>query len=160
MTISCTIALQLALVLACVPTLALAGQISPPTPIDAAPAVFSIQSEPAVADQRFSPKQRPILEEDKRTVVADVSESSAPAGLIPAKGIVLHVDQAKATVKIDHDPIPALGWPRMTMPFRLKERALAEKVKKGDAVEFFLEKSGSDYLIVKFGKESSTTGSP
>ena len=45
------------------------------------------------------------------------------------------------------------------MPFRLKERALADNVKEGDAVEFFLEKSGSDYVIVKFRKQVSTRSS-
>jgi Cu(I)/Ag(I) efflux system protein CusF len=44
----------------------------------------------------------------------------------------------------------------MTMPFRLKESALAAQVKQGDTVDFFLEKSGSDYVIVKFGKPVPT----
>lgn len=155
MTIPLSVALQLAPVLACTPALALAGQIAQPTSADPAPAAFSIQSEPAVSDQRFSPKQKLIPEKAEHTVVAGTSESPAPAGLIPAKGVVLHVDQDKTTVKINHDPIPALGWPRMTMPFRLKERALAAQVKEGDAVEFFIEKSGSDFVIVKFRKQAS-----
>ena len=62
------------------------------------------------------------------------------------------MDRANGTVKINHDPIPALDWPRMTMSFRLKESALADQVKEGDKVEFFLEKSGSDYVIVKWQK--------
>ena len=154
MNIPFSVALQLALALAAMPAIALAGQIAQSAPVDPASAAFSTQSEPAVSDERFSPKQKLILGKDERTVVAGVSESSTPAGLIPAQGVVLHVDQTKATVKIDHDPIPALGWPRMTMPFRLKERALADNVKEGDAVEFFLEKSGSDYIIVKFRKQA------
>jgi Cu/Ag efflux protein CusF len=40
----------------------------------------------------------------------------------------------------------------MTMLFRLKEGALADQVKEGETVEFFLEKSGSDYVIVKWRK--------
>lgn len=154
MNIPFSVALQLALALAGMPAPALAGQVTQPAPVDPAPAAFSTQSEPPVSDARFSPKQKPILEKDKRIVVAGVSESATSTNLIPAKGIVLHVDQPKVTVKIDHDPIPALGWPRMTMPFRLKERALADNVKEGDAVEFFLEKSGSDYVIVKFRKQA------
>lgn len=129
-----------------------------PAPTLAAPVAFSTRPEPAVPDERFSPKQKSILEKDERIVVADVSGSATPSGLIPAKGVVLHVDQAKATVKIDHDPIPALNWPRMTMPFHLKERELADHVKNGDAVEFFLEKSGSNYVIVKFRKQAPVNG--
>jgi Cu(I)/Ag(I) efflux system protein CusF len=66
--------------------------------------------------------------------------------------VVLKVNRDNATVKINHEPIPALDWPRMTMPFRLKESALADQVKEGDPVEFFLEKSGPDYVIVKWRK--------
>ncbi|SCX80586.1 copper-binding protein [Nitrosospira sp. Nsp13] len=150
MNIPFSVASQLALALAGMPALALAGQIAQPVPVDPAPSASLTQSGQAVSDERSSPKQKPILGKDERTVIAGVAESATSANLIPAKGVVLHVDQAKATVKIDHDPIPALGWPRMTMSFRLKEHTLASTVKEGNAVEFFLEKSGSDYIIVKF----------
>lgn len=134
-----------------------------PAPTLAAPAVaardaFSAQLKPSVPDERFSPKRKPMPEKNERTVVADASGNATSSDLIPAKGIVLHADQAKATVKIDHDPIPALDWPRMAMSFRLKERGLADHVKKGDAVEFFLEKSGSNYVIVKLRKQVPVKG--
>ena len=61
MNIPFSVALQLALVLAGMPALALAGQIAQPAPVDPAPAVFLTQSEPAVSDARISPKQKPIL---------------------------------------------------------------------------------------------------
>ena len=80
------------------------------------------------------------------------TKTASSKGLIFGKGVVLKVDRANGTVKINHDPIPALDWPEMTMPFRLKESALAAQVKEGDKVGFFLEKSGSDYVIVKWQK--------
>ncbi|HND36071.1 MAG TPA: copper-binding protein, partial [Nitrosomonas sp.] len=73
--------------------------------------------------------------------------------------VVLQVDQSNATIKINHDPIAALNWPRMTMPFRLKERSLATKIKEGDIVEFSLEKEASNYVIVKLSKQNSTGSS-
>lgn len=126
MTIQFSVASKLALMLAWMPAVALAGagQITQPVPVD------------------------PIL-------VASASEATKSAsskGLISGKGVVLKVDRDNAIVKINHEPIPALDWPRMTMPFRMKERALADQVKEGDKVEFFLEKSGSDYVIVKWKK--------
>ena len=66
----------------------------------------------------------------------------------------MKIDRINALVSINHDPIPTLDWPRMTMSFRLRESALAEQVKEGDVVEFFLEKSGSDYIIVKWRKQA------
>lgn len=164
MAVPYSVAFQLALVLAYIPALALAGHIAQPAPIDAAPAALSVMQDKSLfSDDRFFQEQKLKRWKDEGTVVASASgatKTDVSTGLIPAKGVVLKVDQAKATVKIDHDPIPALNWPRMTMPFRLKERALADNVKEGDAVEFFLEKSGSDYVIVKFGKPITTKASP
>jgi Cu/Ag efflux protein CusF len=130
MTIQFSVVSKLALMLAWMPALALAGQI--------------IQT----AQTTQWPAIDPIL-------VGNASEATKPAssgGLVSGKGVVLKVNRDNATVKINHEPIPALDWPRMTMPFRLKESALADQVKEGDSVEFFLEKSGPDYVIVKWRK--------
>jgi Cu/Ag efflux protein CusF len=82
------------------------------------------------------------------------SEAAATAG-IAATGVVQSVDKANAKVKLTHDPIAAMGWPRMTMFFRLKERSLADQVKEGDKVDFTLEKSASGYVISGFRKSIS-----
>jgi Cu(I)/Ag(I) efflux system protein CusF len=166
-----SVALQLALVLACLPAITLtvlAAQIIPPAEVDSRLSV-PIKRESAFSNAPIAHAQKLIPGDDVSPVIMAASETpghkepSAPtntktavaADIHPAKGIVLHVEQAKATVKIDHDPIP--GWvDKDGIPFRLKERALAAQVKEGDAVEFFLEKSDSDYLIVKFGKPTLT----
>jgi Cu(I)/Ag(I) efflux system protein CusF len=130
MTIQFSVASKLALMLAWMPALALAGQITQPAQITQLLAVDSM-------------------------LMANASEPTRSASsrvLVSGKGVVLKVSRDNATVKINHDPIPALDWPRMTMPFRLKESVLADQVKEGDKVEFFLEKSGSDYVIVKWQK--------
>ena len=76
------------------------------------------------------------------------------AGII-GTGIVLGIDKANGKVKLTHDPIAALGWPKMTMFFRLKDSALADQVKEGDKVEFSLEKAASGYVISGFQKGAS-----
>jgi Cu/Ag efflux protein CusF len=155
MTIQFSVALQLAAVLAGGPALALAGQIAQPASVDPRPAALSTKYESALSNDQFFQEQKLIRGKDARTLVVSASEATKTAsskGLISGKGVVLKVDRANATVKINHEPIPALDWPRMTMPFRLKESALADQVKEGDKVEFFLEKSGSDYVIVKWQK--------
>ena len=155
MTIQFSVASQLALVLAWVPALALAGQMVQPASVDPVPATLSTKYESALSSDPFLQEQKLKPGEDARILVASASESTKPAsskGLISGKGVVLKVDRANGTVKINHEPIPALDWPEMTMPFRLKESGLADQVKEGDKVEFFLEKSGSDYVIVKWQK--------
>jgi Cu(I)/Ag(I) efflux system protein CusF len=163
MTIQFSVARQLALALAWVPALAFGGQITYPTPVDPTPVNISPPYQTELSDDRFLQKQKLTSEsgKDARTLAvssamaantATNTAATAAKGLIPGRGAVLTVDRANATVKMNHDPIPALNWPRMTMPFRLKESALADQVKEGDTVEFFLEKSGSDYVIVKWRK--------
>jgi len=66
-------------------------------------------------------------------------------------GVVRNIDKANAKVQLMHEPIDALGWPTMTMFFRLKDSALADRINVGDKVDFFLEKSGSGYVISGFG---------
>jgi Cu/Ag efflux protein CusF len=64
---------------------------------------------------------------------------------ITATGTVKSVDATKGKLVIDHDPIPALNWPRMVMDFQLADKAMAEKVKVGEKVDFTLapgEKKG------------------
>lgn len=89
--------------------------------------------------------------------VAPKMESPSATGIIAATGVVQQVDKANAKVKLSHDPIAALGWPKMTMFFRLKDGALADQVKAGDAVEFLLEKTDSGYVISNFRKSAPDT---
>jgi Cu(I)/Ag(I) efflux system periplasmic protein CusF len=163
MTIQFSVARPLALALAWLPALAFGGQITYPAQVDPTPVNLSPRYQTELSTDRFLPKQKLTAGSGKhaRTLAASSAmaantatntAATADKGLILGRGVVLTIDRANATVKMNHDPIPALNWPRMTMPFRLKESALADQVKEGDAVEFFLEKSGSDYVIVKWRK--------
>ena len=56
------------------------------------------------------------------------SASGPPANAqigITGTGVVQGIDKANGKVKLTHDPIAALGWPKMTMFFRLKDSSLA-----------------------------------
>jgi len=156
MTVRFSVVLQLLLAVVFMPAMALADQITQLAPVDSAPTVLLVgQTESTITHDRFFPEQKPESWKEEGIVVASASKAAKAGGstdLIPGKGVVVKVDRAKATVTINHDPIPSLDWPRMTMPFRLEENALADQVKEGDVVEFFLEKSGSDYIIVRWRK--------
>jgi Cu(I)/Ag(I) efflux system membrane fusion protein len=43
------------------------------------------------------------------------------------------------SITLSHEPVPAIGWPAMTMTFKLGSRALAKGVKAGDRVAFGFE---------------------
>ena len=78
--------------------------------------------------------------------------STARTAGITGTGVVQAVDKANGKIKVTHDPIAAMGWPKMTMFFRLKDSSLADQVKEGDKVEFSLERSASGYVISRFHK--------
>lgn len=64
-------------------------------------------------------------------------------------GTVKKIDTAKGTVTLAHGPIASLNWPAMTMSFKLKDAALAKGIKAGDAVDFELVQSGSEYVVTR-----------
>ena len=51
-------------------------------------------------------------------------------------------------IKLDHAPIPALGWPAMEMMFFLDMSADASAFREGDEVRFKLEKRNGDFYII------------
>jgi Cu(I)/Ag(I) efflux system protein CusF len=67
---------------------------------------------------------------------------------------VLGVDRASGTVELEHEPIPTLQWPRMSMEFMVEDKAALAKLKKGDAVEFELRAkpdADGNHVISKIG---------
>lgn len=66
-----------------------------------------------------------------------------------ASGKVTRVDPAKGSVTIAHGPVPSMNWPPMTMSFKAKDKAMLDKVKPGDQVQFSFVQSGKDHTITE-----------
>ena len=63
----------------------------------------------------------------------------------------------KGRVELDHEPIPSLQWPSMTMEFMVEDKAQLARLKKGDAVEFELRAkpdADGNYVISRIGAAS------
>ncbi len=71
-------------------------------------------------------------------------------------GIITAVDAAGASVTMKHGPIAGLGWPAMTMDFKLARPAMARGLRKGLKVEFTLaeDPSGKNYVIDRIAPEA------
>lgn len=74
------------------------------------------------------------------------------ASAISATGVVRQVKPEADKVKISHDPIAALGWPAMTMNFRVKDKAVLEGISPDDKVTFQLEKDAKGLVITRIEK--------
>ena len=73
---------------------------------------------------------------DTATSSAAGSRSGSGAGVVTA------VDAAAGTVTINHEAIPAVGWPAMTMSFTA-DPAVVQQAAVGDRVEFDLTVQGN-----------------
>ena len=68
----------------------------------------------------------------------DPAAAAQPPAHRSAKGVgvVTEIDAKEAVVTLKHQPIPALGWPSMTMPFHANPPSLLNGLKVGDKVAF------------------------
>lgn len=60
-----------------------------------------------------------------------------------AKGVINSVDANGGKINVTHEPVPALGWPKMTMDLKVTRRVDLTKLKTGTPVTLTL-KQGRD----------------
>ncbi len=109
---------------------------------------FLIDSEASMrgALQRMAPAPEETATEKEDTA----EEATAP---IHGRGRVVALKPAAGKINLRHDPIPALGWPAMTMDFELGEGVSLEALKPGDPVRFTLRKGDTGIVITAIAVE-------
>jgi Cu/Ag efflux protein CusF len=70
---------------------------------------------------------------------------SAQGTVHNASGVVTKLDKDKVTIR--HQPVPSLNWPSMTMAFKVKDKAVMDKMKKDQNVNFEFVQEGRDYVV-------------
>ena len=78
-------------------------------------------------------------------------DMSAAAKTGSGSGTVTALDKAGGKITIDHGPIPAVGWPAMTMGFNADPKMLAG-VAVGDQVDFTLSLKGNEGTVLHLQK--------
>ena len=63
-------------------------------------------------------------------------------------GVILRVDAAAGVVNMNHEPIPALKWPAMTMDFRVQDKRQLAPLKSGQRVTFGLVKDATYGYVI------------
>lgn len=81
--------------------------------------------------------------------MTSVSDETEPVmqKKIMGRGILKEVLPDENKVNMMHDPIPALGWPDMTMYFKVKPEVDLSGFKLEEKVEFELEEGSDGYVI-------------
>ena len=78
-----------------------------------------------------------------------VLEKMKPVGqqVHTGSGRVTGVDAKTGFLEMEHDPIPSLDWPGMTMEFDVRDPAILEGLKAGQQVEFDLVKEDGGFPV-------------
>jgi Cu(I)/Ag(I) efflux system protein CusF len=90
----------------------------------------------AGAQMKDMPMKGMDMKSDKKDAIGTVHK---------ATGVVTKAEKEKVTIK--HDPVPSMNWPAMTMSFQVKDKALMQKLKKDQKVDFEFVQQGKDYVI-------------
>lgn len=86
--------------------------------------------------------------------------SHASAQMPSGTGQVAAVDRTGGQVTLAHDPIPVLGWPAMTMGFKVMDVQQLDALKPGDRVRFELtsDPDTKGYVIAHLYKQTVPAG--
>lgn len=64
-----------------------------------------------------------------------------------ANGVVKALDAQKSTVTIAHGPVQSMKWPAMSMTFKVKDKALLDKLAVDKKVDVEFVQEGKDYVV-------------
>jgi Cu(I)/Ag(I) efflux system membrane fusion protein len=77
----------------------------------------------------------------------DMQKDKPASRMVTGKGVLRELMPDERKINMSHDPIPELGWPDMTMDFRLDEGVSLEGLKPGQAIEFDMVEKDDAYII-------------
>ncbi|CAI3124442.1 Cation efflux system protein CusF [Acinetobacter oleivorans] len=88
--------------------------------------------------------------EQKKTEVPMEQMSKEPSKATTAQGVgvITAIDTKENILTLNHEAIPAIKWPAMTMGFKVADPALLSGLTVGDKVDFELKADGENYIIV------------
>ena len=88
----------------------------------------------------------------------EAAKPAAAKGTHHGVGRITDMNPVKGRVELEHEPIPAMKWPKMTMEFVVKDPSALARLKRGDPVEFEVrpeaDKSG-DYVLESIAPRST-----
>ena len=93
--------------------------------------------------------------------MAEGAAPSAPSHTMTSSPTTLHEATGKVEsvtdkeIVLSHGPVKSLGWPAMTMPFKLPHPDMARTLKPGDTVQFQFRRAEDGFAIERLEKRGS-----
>ena len=81
------------------------------------------------------------------------TSASAATKTGDSTGVVKAVDASAGTITLDHQPIPGVGWPAMTMTFKAAPPSLLRGIRRGDKVSFSVRIDGDNNQVTAISKQ-------
>jgi len=89
-----------------------------------------------------------FLIESEANLKGALDRLQGPQQTWQGRGRITALDAARGVLEMAHDPIPAIDWPAMTMPFEVSDRGLLKGLRKGQKVAFELARKADGYVVV------------
>lgn len=77
-----------------------------------------------------------------------MSKESSSVTTAQAVGVITAIDTKENILTLDHEAIPAIKWPAMTMGFKVADPKLLNGLVVGQTVDFELKSEGETYTVV------------
>lgn len=87
------------------------------------------------------------MDMDKCKEMMGSSDKASKDTVHKTSAVVKKADPEKGTVTLSHEPVATLSWPAMTMAFKVKDKALFDKLGTGKNVNVEFVKDGSNYVV-------------
>ena len=113
---------------------------------------FLIDSEASLSGVEARPVANPSAPSPSPSPKPNPPPAKSPA-LYESVGRVEQISPASVT--LSHQPVPAIGWPAMTMTFKLADPALAQGVKVGDRVAFGFDQPPAGPTVRRMSKATA-----
>lgn len=91
--------------------------------------------------------------EDMGSMEMSEAALAGAAGPIRSTGVVTQVDAAAGTITFNHEAIPAISWPAMTMQFTAENPAILQGIAVGDQVTFELKSATETGVVTMVQKQ-------
>ncbi|MEK7754950.1 MAG: copper-binding protein [Acidobacteriota bacterium] len=82
------------------------------------------------------------------------AKPAAAASAALTEGEVRKIDKAAGKITIKHGPMPKFDMPAMTMVYRVKDKAMLERLKPGDKIKFDADGVGGEFTVLRLEKVS------
>ncbi len=96
-----------------------------------------------------------FLVDSEANMAGVVARTAAAPAVHEVTGVVEGIEGLEITLQ--HDPVPALKWPAMSMPFALKSAQQAAGLKVGDPVVFSFSEGASGVVVEKIARRARQT---